>query len=58
MAKSEQELRIVGGHDTELVCSNYHVILIIDDRLDYTQGRNLNIGRNVNITLMNVCIHY
>ena len=58
MAKSEQELRIVGGHDMELVCSNYSIILIIDDRLNYTRGRNPNIGRNINIALTNVCIHH
>ena len=58
MAKSEQEPRIVGGHDTELVCSDYSVILIVDDRLDYTWGRNPNVGRNINIALTNVCIHH
>ena len=50
MVKSEQELRIVRGPDMELVCSNYSIILIVDDRLDYTQVRNPNIGRNINIT--------
>ena len=58
MVKSKQELSIVRRHDTEFVYSNYRVILIVDDRLNYTQGRNLNIGRNVNIALMNVCIHH